>query len=179
MHEVHNDYLAGPFLEDLAVWTSGVIEKFREVENSLTTEAHSLELSLSKMESEVSAKRNIFLQQQQTDERMESEQRERIDEEKERFEESMRRKEAEKKRYTDMLEEITTMHQATMASMANRQKELRAKLEMERNTVLEEQVCILCSTCICVLYEWKLRTVTVLLITLVFCSKNSVLTDRR
>jgi uncharacterized protein (DUF342 family) len=140
VNAVQNAYLTGPFLESLGVWASGVADKFRESENSLTTELHALELSLSKLQSEVSAKGSIFQQQRETDERAERDLRERMEEETRRFEEDLKRKQAERKRYTAMLQEIEQMHTATMASMTARQKDLRLKLELEREAVLTEQV---------------------------------------
>lgn len=137
---VQNTYLTVAYLEGLGSWASSVAEKFRDTENSLTAELHVLELSLSKLQSEVSAKASIFQQQRETDERTESDLRERIDDQTNRFQEDLKRKQAEKKRYTTMLQEIEQMHTSTMSSMTARQRDLRVKLEAEREAVLTEQV---------------------------------------
>ncbi|CAE7685067.1 unnamed protein product [Symbiodinium microadriaticum] len=121
------------------MWASGVADDFRNAETAFTAEIHALELNLSKLGSEVAAKGSIFMQQKESDDRVESDLRERIEEEKRRYDDVCRRKEAEKRRYTVMLGEISQMHAATIASMTSRQKELRLKLEREREIVLEEQ----------------------------------------
>lgn len=140
VYTVQNVFLANDFLEDLSTWAGGVTDSFRTAETSVTAELHALELRMSTLSSEVSAKRSIFRQQKESDDRVESDLRERMEEEKGRHEENVRRKESERRRYAAMLEEISQMHAATMASMTTRQKELRAKLEREREIVLEEQV---------------------------------------
>lgn len=126
-------------LEDISSWASSTAEFLRVTETALTSELHQLELEVSTAQSTVTTKDLILKQQEMSDERTENELRERIDEERSRSEEELKRKAVEINRYQEMLRDLNDMHHMTMESMKTRQQELRAQLEIERESVINEQ----------------------------------------
>lgn len=137
--DVQNQYLGGKMLEDVSSWASTTAEYFRSTETILTKDFHELEITSSTLQATVTTKEAMFKQQELSDERTEGDLRERIEEEKTRFEEDIKRKDVEAKRYQEMLKDLMEMHTSTMEAMTTRQKDLRLKLEAEREAVINEQ----------------------------------------
>lgn len=137
--DVQSQYLSNRLLEEISTWASTTSEYLRNTETSLTNEIHSLELDLSTIQSTVSTKELILQQQEANDERVENELHQRFDDEKDRFQEEISRKIVEINRYRSMLQDLNDMHTATMTNMKAKQQDLRSKLELEREHVINEQ----------------------------------------
>lgn len=137
--DTENQYLGNKMLEEISTWASTTSEYIRNTETLSRNTIHELELNMSTIRSTILTKETLLKQEEVLNERNENNLRERIDDEKKHYFAEIERKNIEKNRYTEMLNDLMTIHTTTMKSMTERKDSLYKQLETEREIVINEQ----------------------------------------
>lgn len=136
---VSNKALMDRVIEELCTWAANIADSFREVDGDIKGNMDIMKRDVNEISALITAQ-NMMLDQQVTSNNWSiNEVKERLKHESEVYEDDMKRKDIEISRYEKMLDDVSSMHQKSIANLRLKQDTLRKRLESERENVLEEQ----------------------------------------